>query len=90
MLLLFWIPILLRELNQSAFVAFQGLNVFLRSSCSPVGIRTRCAYRDAFGSDDGPAESPLTIVRTLTVRHGYGLVTTGLLFGLYLRSFLYP
>lgn len=46
---------------------FQGPNrTHCPSSCSPVGIRTRCAYCDALSSDNGSAESPLTVVRIST------------------------
>ena len=32
-----------------------------------MGIGTRRAHRDAFGSDDGSIKSPLTIMRIFTV-----------------------
>ena len=69
MLMLFWIPILIRELKRYPCVTFKGL--MTRSSCSAVGIRTRCAYRYAFGSDDGSFESSLTIMRLFSQKQYY-------------------
>jgi hypothetical protein len=67
MLLLFWIPILLRESNL-IYAAVQ-VSIALRfcSSGSSVGIRARCAHRFAFRADDGTAESSVTTLRMLTV-----------------------
>lgn len=67
MLMLFWIPILISELKMIRLLYLEGLIKLLRSSCSSVGIHTRRAHCDAFGSDDGSTESPLTIMRVFTV-----------------------